>query len=44
MFEIIGNIEFALSEAKNVVKYARCLETNTFYDFKKANHYYRLYK
>lgn len=41
MFEIIGNIEFRIVDG--IVSYGRCLETNKIYDFKKANHYYRLY-
>ena len=42
MFEVVGNIEFRVQNG--IVSYARCLETNKHYDFKKANHYYRIYK
>jgi hypothetical protein len=42
MFKIVGNIKFRIEN--NIVCYAHCLETNTYYDFKKANHYYRLSK
>ena len=42
MFEVIGNIEFRIQNG--VVSYAHCLETNKYYDFERANHYYGLYK
>ena len=40
---IIGNIKFR-STVSGIVSHGYCLETGKYYDFKKANELYRLYK
>ena len=40
---VIGNIVFR-TNIKSIVSHAYCLETGKYYNFKKANEFYRLYK